>query len=252
MSPAAVIENSTNLPKKSGTAVETPCPESKVLISEADTDIKPGSFFRVLDSYVFFVNNHPADLDLDTFLTQNWQGVSLLGAVASLTGRGSMFAQCGWFTRMPWHWLHISNIQEIKVKSDSRFRAGEPRMWLKTPLGEYVMLLPHAGFAQLWGNTLKNLGNHVHCSPFQRLPRDAARPSWWGDQVVDEWPEPGSSPPSDRKRSRQHLCEDRTPKRKGLPSPLGNESPRPKVSQVAEFEFTTARRCNQHRAGLYS
>jgi hypothetical protein len=79
---------------------------------------------RVLDSYVFVVNGRPAPLDLERCKSQNWDGVQVIGAVASLVGKDGPFSQCGWFHRVTWLWLHIPKIEHIAYVQDPRFRNG--------------------------------------------------------------------------------------------------------------------------------
>lgn len=79
---------------------------------------------RALDSFVFLVENEPASLDKERFINQNWKGVSVVGAVASLVGKDSWEAQCGWFHSVTWRWMCLPVIREMRVKSDKQFRGG--------------------------------------------------------------------------------------------------------------------------------
>ncbi|KAG9101957.1 hypothetical protein FS749_001006 [Ceratobasidium sp. UAMH 11750] len=118
------LQTSMSLTKKDGSTIESACAEANLLVSEQDAGVKAGSFLRVLDSFVFVVDHRLSGNVAERFAAQDWQGVSVVGAAASLIGRGSLFAQCGWFTRMPWLWFHIRGIQEIRFRQDSRFRGG--------------------------------------------------------------------------------------------------------------------------------
>ncbi|KAG8713975.1 hypothetical protein FRC08_012526 [Ceratobasidium sp. 394] len=237
------ITSTLNQPMKDGSTIKSACPEANLLVSEQDAGVRPGSFLRVLDSFIFLVDRRPSEDLAERFAVRNWQGVSVLGAVASLKGRGSMFAQCGWFTRMPWLWFHIPKVEEIQFRQDSRFRGGELCMWLKTPLGEYAMLLPHGFFIKHWNTTLETLGDRLKHNAFQRWPSEAPRPDWWHDESPDEWPSSkssGSSRPSlDLKRGQSQVHEE-VIKRLRLSVPLENETyPRDEELQVATSEQET-------------
>lgn len=82
------------------------------------------AFLRVIDSFVFLVDRRPGVLDKKRMVDQNWVGVLVVGAVATLTGKESLRVQCGWFHSVTWRWLLISNITQMEVKSDNRFRNG--------------------------------------------------------------------------------------------------------------------------------
>ncbi|KAG8732836.1 hypothetical protein FRC12_019118 [Ceratobasidium sp. 428] len=181
---------------EAGLTIQKPCTEATILEPERKVKVKPGSFVRVIDAFAFVnvQNNQFVELSVDQYSKQNWRDICVVGAVASLIGHGSMFAQCGWFTRMAWLWFCVGDVQEIVVKSDNRFRAGERRIWLKTKLGEYTMLQPHDRYVNHCDRTLKSLGTLASCEDFQRLSHTAGRPRRWGNNAVDLWPD-GSSPP---------------------------------------------------------
>lgn len=81
-------------------------------------------FQRAIDSFVFMVDRRPSALDKQRFAEQNWKGVSVIGAVATLIGESSQRVQCGWFQTVKWRWLHLPNITHLEVRSDDRFRRG--------------------------------------------------------------------------------------------------------------------------------
>ncbi|KAG8725128.1 hypothetical protein FRC09_008140 [Ceratobasidium sp. 395] len=197
-STAAVPKEGVEQPE-AGLTIQKPCAEATLLEPERKAKVKPGSFVWVIDAFAFVnVRNEEfefVELSVDQYSKKKWKDICVVGAVASLVGHGSMFAQCGWFTRMAWLWFQVGNIQEIVVKSDDRFRAGERRIWLKTKLGEYTMLRPHDCYVNHWDRTLKSLGSLASCEDFQRLSRTADRPRWWGNNAVDSWSN-GSSPPT--------------------------------------------------------
>ncbi|KAG8730078.1 hypothetical protein FRC10_003161 [Ceratobasidium sp. 414] len=185
--------------RMNGTKFELAASEVITLKTEAMAAVRPGSFLRVLDCFALLLDGKPAIVDSARLETQDWAGVSAAGAVAPLVGPGRLFAQCGWFHRVNWLWLFLPKILEIRVKCDSRFRDGEPLMWLKTPLGEYAMLLPHKHFTAQWRNSLLSFGDAARACVFRRWPADGPRPSWWPEDADDRWPT-ADEPPSSSKR----------------------------------------------------
>jgi hypothetical protein len=81
-------------------------------------------FSRVIDSFVFVINKKAAPIDPERLQSQNWTGVEVIGAVASLEGKDGPLAQCGWFPAITWIWMLVTNIQCIGVVRDKRFRGG--------------------------------------------------------------------------------------------------------------------------------
>ncbi|KAG9098825.1 hypothetical protein FS749_002886 [Ceratobasidium sp. UAMH 11750] len=197
-----------SLLKMNGTRFELAASELISLKTEAAAGIRPGSFVRVLDCFALLLKGKPVTIDSARLETQDWDDVSAVGAVAPLVGPGRFFAQCGWFHRVNWIWLVMPKILEVKVKRDNRFRDGEPMLWLKTPLGEYALLLPHKHFASQWRNSLPSFGDAARACAFRRWPVDGPRPSWWPQDADDQWPT-STEPPSPSKRlaptSLEHL-----------------------------------------------
>ncbi|KAG8726858.1 hypothetical protein FRC10_006672, partial [Ceratobasidium sp. 414] len=123
----------------------------------------------------------------------------------------------------------------------------ELRMWLRTPLGEYVMLLPHGGFVKQWDTTLNNLGDQAKCSIFQRWPADASRPPWWHEQAPDEWPTSSSGRPSmELKRGQQEVGEEGV-KRLRLSSPADDKASQPTSVEGLQAVAPELRTTDRHR-----
>lgn len=88
------------------------------------TEIRLEEYVRVLDCFVLALNGKAVSIDELRIASQDWNGLTAVGAVASLVGPGSLFAQCGWLHRVPWLWLVLPKVDEIVIKADSRFWGG--------------------------------------------------------------------------------------------------------------------------------
>ncbi|KAG9119830.1 hypothetical protein FRC07_004944 [Ceratobasidium sp. 392] len=184
-----------------GSRFELPAKETTTLKSEAEEGITPGNLLRVLDCFVVFTNGHPSSIDPTRYTEQNWQGVSAVGAAAPLLGKGKYFAQCGWFHQLQWLWIYLPVVQAIVIKKDSRFRNGEPVMWLKTPAGEYAMLAPHRMFIRQWGASIASFGDNARVSTFRRWPPTSLQPPWWPADAADRYPSPNELPSPPKRRA---------------------------------------------------
>ncbi|KAG9097166.1 hypothetical protein FS749_006917 [Ceratobasidium sp. UAMH 11750] len=185
--------------KMNGSRFELAAPEATALKSESTVATRSGQYVRVLDCFVLALNGKAVSIDESQIASQDWNGLTAVGAVASLVGPGSLFAQCGWLHRVPWLWLVLPKVDEIVIKADSRFWGGEPRVWLKTPLGEYAILSPHKRFTRQWSDSIAGFGPQASASVFRRWPADGPRPGWWPETADEQWPTPnGTTSPKKR------------------------------------------------------
>ncbi|KAG8721444.1 hypothetical protein FRC08_013006 [Ceratobasidium sp. 394] len=174
--------------KMNGSRFEQAAAESTVLRSESAASVRSGQYVRVLDCFVLALNGKAVSLDESRIASQDWNGLTAVGAVASLVGPGSLFAQCGWLHRVSWLWLVLPKVEQIVIKADSRFWGGGPRIWLKTPLGEYAVLSPHKRFTRQWSDSIVGFGPRASACVFRRWPADGPRPSWWPEDSDEQWP----------------------------------------------------------------
>jgi hypothetical protein len=58
--------------------------------------------------------------------TQQFTGLSFVGAVSTLNGQEGLHLQCLWYShhQFDWSWAKIEGIQTIKLHTDPRFRGG--------------------------------------------------------------------------------------------------------------------------------
>lgn len=62
-----------------------------------------------------------------------------------------------------------------------------PCIWMKTPLGDYVVYSPHKHFGDFWEVSLGNLGDSAKSSRFHRIEVGGPRPDWWDEQGAAQW-----------------------------------------------------------------
>ncbi|KAG8721238.1 hypothetical protein FRC08_014790 [Ceratobasidium sp. 394] len=161
--------------KMNGSRFELAAPEATALKSESTVATRSGQYVRVLDCFVLALNGKAVSIDESQIASQDWNGLTAVGAVASLVGPGSLFAQCGWLHRVPWLWLVLPKVDEIVIKADSRFWGGQ------------------------WSDSIAGFGPQASASVFRRWPADGPRPGWWPETADEQWPTPnGTTSPKKR------------------------------------------------------
>ncbi|KAG8737868.1 hypothetical protein FRC10_007577 [Ceratobasidium sp. 414] len=151
--PASSPRRSLSSFKMNGSRFEQAAPESTVLKSESAVSVRSGP-----------LNGKAVSIDELRIASQDWNSLTAVGAVASLVGPGSLFAQCGWLHRVPWLWLVLPKVDEIVIKADSRFWGGQ------------------------WSDSIAGFGPQASTCVFRRWPADGPRPSWWPEASDEQWP----------------------------------------------------------------
>ncbi|QRV97792.1 hypothetical protein RhiJN_25811 [Ceratobasidium sp. AG-Ba] len=133
-----------------GHSLENPANESFLFQAEQDSRYSQRSapaVPRVLDSFFFVVKGKMAALPLDWSNNQPWEGVHVVGAVASLAG---------------------------KLRNDMRFRNG---------LGHYAMLSPHKGYSNDWTASISRVSGAETVPRIRRCIMNGPPPSWWDQEL---------------------------------------------------------------------
>ncbi|KAG9080818.1 hypothetical protein FRC06_006124 [Ceratobasidium sp. 370] len=174
-------------------------------MSREDTDVEeallaeeyffhvPGTrFTRVLSSFTFFVHGAATSIDVPALAATSWSGVEVVGVVGTIFGKEGLFGQSGWFSNydLDWFWVRLTNITNVEVRCDPKFRRGDACVWLSTQRGDYAMLLPHKDHADEWEDTICSLGAGAAIARFTQLPAQGPRPTWWPDRWKEYWPFP--------------------------------------------------------------
>ncbi|KAG8724744.1 hypothetical protein FRC09_014809 [Ceratobasidium sp. 395] len=117
-------------------------------------------------------------------------GIEVLGVTGTIYNKEGLFAQSGWFggNDLDWFWIRIKNILRLEVRTDRRFRGGEPCVWLVTEQGEYAMLLPSEDFEHLWDDILTRISPNGVSAKFQMLTPVGPKPFWWDEWWEEAWP----------------------------------------------------------------
>ncbi|KAG9084381.1 hypothetical protein FRC06_004103 [Ceratobasidium sp. 370] len=110
-----------------GYSVTQPARETFLFPAEVGlcaSQASPGQVLRVLDAFVFLVDGKKKALTGDWYSTQDWDRVVVIGAIASLAGEDTLWAQSGRFDKIDWRWLLLRPVTLVKIRSDARFRKG--------------------------------------------------------------------------------------------------------------------------------
>ncbi|KAG8795013.1 hypothetical protein FRC12_019096 [Ceratobasidium sp. 428] len=147
-------------------------------------------FGRVLTCFRVLQNGQPITDAQDILLFDATAGIEVLGATGTIYNQEGLFAQSGWFggNDLDWFWIRIKNIRRLEVRTDRRFRGGEPCVWLITEHGEYAMLLPSEDFERLWGDIVARISPNGVSAKFQMLTPIGPKPFWWDEWWEEAWP----------------------------------------------------------------
>ncbi|KDN33878.1 hypothetical protein RSAG8_13032, partial [Rhizoctonia solani AG-8 WAC10335] len=100
--------------------------------------------------------------------------------------RPTFTVQLLWDTdkKFDWFWVRLENVETIERRTDTRFRGGEPCIWLTTPIATYAMTAPHPEYTNDWHSVLELF----NVAPINAWPKQGYRPLWWPWQSSGEWP----------------------------------------------------------------
>ncbi|KAG9125776.1 hypothetical protein FRC07_006278 [Ceratobasidium sp. 392] len=161
-----------------------PAPESELLADETAGQ-RGSKFLRVLARLEILVDNEPAAITAEKIAEDGYRRISVVAVTASLNGLDGLLAQCCWFNdTIDWYWVKITEVLNIEVRRDVRFRGGTPCLWLTTAVGEYAMATSHVSFDQQWEEMLEL----YHVPRCDMYPERGVRPSWWPEVWANSWP----------------------------------------------------------------
>ncbi|KAF8736301.1 hypothetical protein RHS02_06340, partial [Rhizoctonia solani] len=144
--------------------ITAPAPDGSRFVLAAPENIRLPTdgtpLLRALDSFVFITHGKPTPLPDGWINNQDWAGIEIVGATASLTGPGSTLAQCGWITQLTWRWVRLTQILRGAM------------FLVDNPFGRSVSQLDRSSSPPL----------------FRRAAHTDPRPSWWDHSWGEAWP----------------------------------------------------------------
>ncbi|KAG8706672.1 hypothetical protein FRC09_002286 [Ceratobasidium sp. 395] len=141
---------------------------------------------RVLGMFHASIDGRQGPISGQRLRSQNFAGLTIVGAVSTLHGQEGLHSQCLWysFDEFDWFWATITGVESIELRADSRFRGGAPCVWLTTPVAEYAVTTAHATYVNDWEDVLEFF-NLPRCDVW---PRTGSAPYWWPGQSAACWP----------------------------------------------------------------